>query len=1149
MLRAVRSVFRFAAPIGFMLLAHISQAGQLELLSRAGDVSDTATGLGFMYARRPAVSADGRWVAFSSTAVNLAAGQVDRNGAADVFLHDRQTGTTVLASHAAGLPATAGTVVLWGSGTYDEPLSISDDGRWLVYETSADDLVPGQVPSLWPQVFLYDRETGANTLVSRSYHNPAAGGSSISGTPRVSGDGNWVVFLSGAVDLFPGQAGGGIFLYERATGQILLASPAAGSSTTSANGFADHPVVSRDGRYVAFRSGATNLVPGFTRDPNNSWGTDAFLFDRVTGATTLVSRTRNSATTGGGGWYPEISPDGAAVAFPSTGTNLVPGQFDHAGSWDLFLFDRAAGTTVLVSHAPGAFATATGASEQPGTFQVTPGGAWVVFLDWGAQFQSSQIRLFRSSNASVTLVSRSISSPALGANQSSQEARVTSDGAFVVFDSAATDLVYGQSGNGASNVYLFDRAADTLTLVSGSGSSGLISGNHYSVTPEVSADGSVIAYFTYATDLVPGAVDRNGMVDVALYDRTSAATTHASRHAPGQASATPSAASTLLSASADGRYAVFLSASVNAVPGLVDRSDGNDIFLTDRVTGATVLVSHAAGLPATTGNGESVSATISADGAWVAFISRSTDLVPGQNDTNVDSWFSDDKPGFDLFLYNRATGATTLVSHVPGSSLTAANEACYPGLEGISADGLYVTFVSFASNQVPGQVDTSLEDVFLYDRAADAVTLVSRKAGTTSQSADGYSASPVISGDGRWVSFHSLATDLVAGSTDTNNAPDVFLFDRTTGQTLLVSRAAGTAATAAGGYSATPSLSSDGRYVVFSSAAGNLVPGQSGPADSNVFLFDRVTGVVELISRRAGTATVGERGGRGSVSDDGRYVAFLSTGSLLVPGQSAAGLGAAKANIFVHDRVTRETELISRSVLSPLKTSDDHADRPTLSPDGRYVAFVSSATDLAPGATGRDVYLADRQLHTLERIAEGPGPYYDSSWTGLSAVPRLSADGRAVLFTSGGLSLVPGDWNGANDVFAWVPAPPSTGDFFTLPPCRLIDTRQPGQGPALVNNVPVAVDVHGVCGVPATARAVAVNVTVLQAQGPGRLTLHPGNLSTPNTSTINFPPGQNLANNAILALATNGEGTLGILPVVTGGGTVHVIVDVSGYFQ
>jgi Tol biopolymer transport system component len=511
-------------------------------------------------------------------------------------------------------------------------------------------------------------------------------------------------------------------------------------------------------------------------------------------------------------------------------------------------------------------------------------------------------------------------------------------------------------------------------------------------------------------------------------------------------------------------------------------------------------------------------------------------------------------PGADVFLYDRVAGTTALVSHAAGSSVTAGEYPCYSELSfpevSLSADGRYVAFGCSADDLVAGQVDANLEqDIFLYDRVAGTTVLVSRRAGTAATAGDWFSMTPVLSGDGRWVAFASYATNLVAGGTDPNGQSDVFLFDRDSGQTLLVSRAAGTAATAANQDSHQPALSADGRYVVFTSVAGNLVPGQSGPVNSNLFLFDRVTGVVELISRRAGTATTTVEGaGQGSVSDDGRHVAFLSTGSLLVPGQSA-GLGVAKANVFIHDRVTRETELVSRSILSPARTSNGHAQSPVLTPDGRYVAFVSQATDLASGATGRDVYLADRQLRTLERIAEGSGPYNDPSYTATSVIPRLSADGNVLLFTSGATDLVAGDWNGANDAFAWVRSGPGTGDFFTVAPCRLIDTRQAGQGPALVNGVPAVVDVHGVCGVPSTARAVAINVTVLQAQGAGRLTLHPGNLSTPNTSTINFQPGQTLANNAILALASNGEGTLGITPVVTGGGTVHVIVDVSGWFE
>jgi hypothetical protein len=305
---------------------------------------------------------------------------------------------------------------------------------------------------------------------------------------------------------------------------------------------------------------------------------------------------------------------------------------------------------------------------------------------------------------------------------------------------------------------------------------------------------------------------------------------------------------------------------------------------------------------------------------------------------------------------------------------------------------------------------------------------------------------------------------------------------------------------------------------------------------------------VELISRAAGTATTTVASSSyPSVSDDGRIVAFLSSASNLVPGQIPGT--PSKLNVFVHDRVTRQTELLSRSASSPLRGSNDHALEPTLSPDGRFVAFLSLATDIAAGSTGRDFYLADRQLHTLERVATGSGTYFDIVNQPPSTRPLLSTGGGAVLFTSGDPDLVLDDFNGADDVFAWVRGGAATGDFFTVAPCRLLDTRQAGQGPALASGVPALVQVHGACGIPDTATAVAVNVTVVQPQGSGRLTLHPGNLSTPNTSTLNFKAGQNLANNAILALATNGEGTLAVTPVVSGGGTVHVIVDVSGWFE
>jgi Tol biopolymer transport system component len=1137
--------------LGFTLASAL-HAGSFELLSQAGTQSDTATGLGLrypLYPQNPAISADGRWVAFNSTAVNLAAGQRDPDAVPNVFLHDRQTGTTVLVSHAAGAPSAG------ADSASSLPPSISDDGRWIVYESTADNLVPGQTVSFTFQVFLYDRETGVNRLVSRSTAGPAIPANGWSGWPKISGDGSWIVFASLAADLIPGQADTAsswdVFLQERGTGETLLVSRAAGTALTAGNASSDSPAVSQDGRWVAFESKASNLIPGFsgTTDPPN-----VFLFDRMAGGTTLVSHTSGSALTGAGGWVPRISPDGAAVVYGSLAPDLVPGQTDTPStSWDLFLFDRASGGNVLVSHTDASPTTCGGASTIARDFQPSAGGDWVAFSNWDDPGDPvSHIRLFRRSDSSITLVDRSAAAPTQPGNQNAWGPRITPDGAFVAFVSAATDLVDGQGGAGPYNVFLFDRAAGTLVLASGAGGSGQTGGNGPSDGPVVSEDGSTVAWYTWATDLVPGVADLNGTVDVALYDRSTAGSSLATLHAPGEGSATASTHSSLLSASADGRYALLLSAAVNLVPGQVDTNGSTDVLLIDRVAGTAALVSHAAGSGVTAGNGPAIDAAISADGAWVAFSSRSTDHVPGQMDTNFDTSPDGSAGGADVFLYERATGAITLVSHAADSSVTTGVFESL-GNASLSADGRYVAYVSYAGNLVAGQAGPLFQsNVFLYDRVAGTTTLVSRQAGTLTSVAGNGSYVPVISGDGQWVLFLSLATDLVSGQVDFNGQFDLFLFDRTSGQTLLVSRAANTAATAADMRSGEAALSADGRHVVFSSWATDLVPGQTGVHEQNIFLFDRVTGTVELISRAAGTATTTVAGSSyPSVSDDGRFVAFLSVASNLVPGQIPGSPN--RTNVFVHDRVTRQTELLSRSASSPLRGANGHALQPTLSPDGRFVAFLSLATDIAAGSTGRDFYLADRQLHTLERVATGPGVYFEVVNPPPATRPLLSTGGGAVLFTGGDPDLVPDDFNGADDVFAWVRGGASTGDFFTVGPCRLLDTRQASQGPALASGVPALVQVHGACGIPDTATAVAVNVTVVQPQGSGRLNLHPGNLSPPNTSTLNFKASQNLANNAILALASNGEGTLGITPTVSGGisggGTVHVIVDVSGWFE
>jgi hypothetical protein len=119
-----------------------------------------------------------------------------------------------------------------------------------------------------------------------------------------------------------------------------------------------------------------------------------------------------------------------------------------------------------------------------------------------------------------------------------------------------------------------------------------------------------------------------------------------------------------------------------------------------------------------------------------------------------------------------------------------------------------------------------------------------------------------------------------------------------------------------------------------------------------------------------------------------------------------------------------------------------------------------------------------------------------------------------------------------------------------MTPCRVLDTRNPNGpygGPVLTSGVERSFTMQGVCGIPATARALAVNVTAILATSVGNLKFFPGDLAAPPTSTINFAAGIIRANDAILSIA--GDGALAVLPFVAGGGQVHLVLDVSGYFQ
>jgi len=277
----------------------------------------------------------------------------------------------------------------------------------------------------------------------------------------------------------------------------------------------------------------------------------------------------------------------------------------------------------------------------------------------------------------------------------------------------------------------------------------------------------------------------------------------------------------------------------------------------------------------------------------------------------------------------------------------------------ISSDGRYVAFVSDASDLVVGDTN-GFFDVFVHDRDTGVTSRVS--VSTAGAQANYDCSRCAISGDGRCVAFYSSADNLVAG--DTNGRGDMFVRDRQTGATTRVSVKSG-GAQADGSYTLlqAPSLSADGRYVAFATDDGSLVPGDTN-ALMDVFVHDRQTGDTKRVSVDSAGQQADNASMSASISGDGRYVAFDSCAENLVVGDTN-GLWDA----FLHDRQTATTTRVS--VGDAENEGDGDSFSPSVSADGRYVAFDSSASNLVAGDTNAwsDIFVRDRQAGTTTRCS------------------------------------------------------------------------------------------------------------------------------------------------------------------------------------
>lgn len=389
----------------------------------------------------------------------------------------------------------------------------------------------------------------------------------------------------------------------------------------------------------------------------------------------------------------------------------------------------------------------------------------------------------------------------------------------------------------------------------GSGAAGAFQG--------MSADGRFVVFTSDASNLVLG--DTNGTTDVFVRDRLTGTTRRASVSSLGDQG--NGASGTFVgyspgwpAISADGRYVAFASLASNLVP--ADTNNTPDVFVHDMLTGVTTRESVA--WDGGQAGGPSLQVGISANGRYVVFSSQASTLVVGDSGS-ID----------DVFVRDRVGGTTNIASVRTGGLIQGNLPSLFPV---ISGDGRYVAFMSPANNLVAGDAN-SMPDVFVHDMALNVTKLVSIDSfgGQGNQP----STLPAISSDGRVVAFISLASNLVGG--DSNGKQDVFVHDMVTGATTRASvSSTGTQANEISGGS---NISANGRYVTFESFASNLVAGDAnGMADC--FMHDMVTATTSLLSATPSGTQSNNLSTLSAISSDGRYASFASQGTNLVAGDT-----------------------------------------------------------------------------------------------------------------------------------------------------------------------------------------------------------------------------------------------------------------------
>ncbi len=914
-------------------------------------------------------------------------------------------------------------------GSGDSGLSIiSRDGRYVLFASTANNLtLTNNNNFVLPRrfnVFLRDRLANTTTLVSVNQAGNG-GGNGDSFPTGISTNGQFALFESSASDLVAGDTNNASDIFVRDVVNGLTTLVSVNTNGMSGNGTSRGSVMTGDGRYVAFVSTASNLVPG-----DNNGIADVFVRDLQAGTTTLASvgasTNSNPPITGTvpSSESPEITPDGRYVAFYSTGTNLVPGV---ATTGDIYVRDMIAGSTTWASTNARVIAQSLFGHTNfiSCNYSISDDGQFIAYEACTNPPSSSSTlgivlryslttgltdTIYTNANVPVSLM---LSWP-LSSFPNIHNLAMTPDGRFTVFVANI-----GTASGTYTAIYLWDAQTGTNLLVSAKpDNSGPANG--FCDSPVVSSNGRLVAFVSNATNLVANTL--TGDWHVYLRDTKAGVTQLVDADTNGIGVGVAMAMVPALSA--DGSVVAFDSVNL-----LSDNRHLNDnVFARDLTAGATSLISaRPPALPSPTPDGLSglTPFSVSANGRFVAFYSDADDLVP--NDTNGCG---------DIFVRDQISGANILVSVNTNGNASGDGLSTDPS---ISSNGQYVVFTSSADNLVRG--GTNEQNVYLSDLQAGTMALVSVSTNGVDPG-NGDSFMPIISANGRYVLFHSKASSLATGIAYAGTE-NLYFRDLQTGTTYVLTSAfngIGASAvsmtpdgqsvafigTAVGGsgtlfvwnsqskaltYSSSPSIaSSPFPFVSISPNGQKLAYLANSPA--NLYVADLVANTNLTINP---SGSFFSQAGL-QFSSDGRYLTYAGKTN------SASGT----PGVYLYDFQTGSNLLVSQN-FSSLVVANTNSDSPAISPDGRYIAYRSFATNLVSVDSNNvaDLFIYDAASNATYLVSmNGAG---NSSAADRSLKPVFSGDSQTLYFQSWASDLSGNDYNGNSDIYALDLALPLAG--------------------------------------------------------------------------------------------------------------------------